>query len=379
VFLQGGASGARSLAVASGGGIQLGGDVALDPTGRLELAGTDIALAGGADRLEAGSIALTKNGDAEGALLAQTGDLELRASNGSLTTSSGAEIVASEKLTLAAASSLRLGGSVSAERVELRSGQIAMSGGASVVANSITATSGPSSGSYATPTGNEVSSELVSDRVVRRAIYADGRALTDADLARFAQSGIDSPEGPALGDSADDAAIWQTAPSATPPPLEGSAAALAGRPLWLDEVKAFLRRDPRGDVGQLSAGDRQAAPLHERLRSADAERAAQLYWELFRPSYASDPDAAIERQAELRALFARAAEQGTDEESLVRRIASDPEARAAAQRAGEMLDGLRTLGLVEADYAALRTDLLGPLAPEGMDPAAFAELIDREF
>jgi hypothetical protein len=44
-----------------------------------------------------------------------------------------------------------------------------------------------------------------------------------------------------------------------------------------------------------------------------------------------------------------------------------------------MLDGLRTLGLVDGDYAALRTELLGPLAPEGMDPAAFAELIDREF
>jgi hypothetical protein len=134
----------------------------------------------------------------------------------------------------------------------------------------------------------------------------------------------------------------------------------------------------------VAAGDVVTAPLHERLRTPEAERAASIYRDLFRPGDGSDPGAPIARLAELRALFEAAAEdqrgQGPlDAAALLAHIAGDPahaRALAVARRAADMLDSIRSLGLAPADYAALRTRLVGPLAPKGIDAAAFAEALE---
>jgi filamentous hemagglutinin family protein len=339
---------------------------------RMELTGTT-----GARRLELG---IRDPAEAGHRVIVAGATPELEA--GSLVTRRGTEIVATGDLALSAPGAIRLGGDVAASSVVLRSDHIAMSSGASVLANRITATSAPSSGTFATPTGNEVSDGLVSRRVVRRTLFDDGRTLTLADLEGFDANGVPAPEGPALFDATPEATVWRTAPGVLAAAPRGLAAraALTERPLWADEVLAFLREDPKGrGLPSVAAGDRLSAPLHERLRSPDAERAAALYGEIFRPARAGDPDAVIERRAELRALFAAAAEGAVDARTLLSQIASDPahaEARAVVAQLSELLVYLRRLGLPEADYTRVRRLVAAPLVPEGVDPDAFAEALE---
>jgi filamentous hemagglutinin family protein len=357
--------------------IVLPGDVSGDPaaSSSLELAASRVRLAKlGAQTLETGSLSLVRSGGGSGVLLEHEGDLSLRASSGNLSTSAGAQVVATGDLELAAAGGISLGDSAAAQHVALLSDHISVGSGASVQANRIDATGAASSGTFATPTGIEVSSELVSDAVV---LVSRPGELTAEDLAGFIAAGvIPPPAGSAIGDSSDEAAIWQTAPRVLEPlPGARAAAGLATRPLRPEEVLAFLRRDARlhGGLPDVAAGDDVVNPFHERLRTPDAERAAQLYRELFRTS-ADD----------LRALFEAAARAQRrsgplDADSLAQRIATDPahaRALAVSGSAAELLDRLRALGLTPEDYAQLRTRLLGPLAPEGLDPAAFAQAID---
>jgi hypothetical protein len=66
----------------------------------------------------------------------------------------------------------------------------------------------------------------------------------------------------------------------------------------------------------------------------------------------------------------------------MRRVASDSrhaQALAAARQLASLLEHVHALGLVEADYAELRTQLVGPLAPGDIDPAAFARALDEQF
>ena len=402
--------GDKSLTVTSGGQISLGDDVSMT-AGALSLAGdggvhfdsTNDTQFIRADSLTFGKNATpTKSG---AATLVRNGSLSLAANKGSVTMASGQRMVVNGSLSVSAPKTIVLD-DTAALKISLVSHDLTVRSGATVMGNSIVSSASPvvtSSGlaTFATPTRTEVSDSIPGENILLRQINSDGSKLS-LDAA-FAGDEVFFPPvtGPAQFDYAADLPRPPLRYPITRPAVDvwELDAALENRPLWAEELLAYLQQRSLETPGVSESvehlppvGARPGDPLvpaDRRVRSAAAEQAVALYREVFRPNVARDPETGFVegpgKAAAIRAAFQAPVDQlrhGARGQpitggALRELIEANPD-YAAASSYRSQLDQLLAAGelaLNPEQKPRFRALLLSAVTPYGIAPAEFATAI----
>ncbi|HTO06687.1 MAG TPA: filamentous hemagglutinin N-terminal domain-containing protein [Myxococcota bacterium] len=416
VTFDGEIQGAGDLSVVTKGAVVLGDDVAT--TGAFAVGGNQgvrfvedsdvqtieaasIALGNGATGAQQGLASLSRTGDET------SGDLVLRATKGDVSVASGQRMIVNGNLQVTAAEGIVLA-DTAALKIQMTSSKLSVHGGSTVAANSISTTAKPAvagggGATFAVPTRSEISQNVPSDNVIVRGLNAAGRPLTSDDLV----GGIfPTITGAAIFDYARDIpealpAAPQTRPAADPMAL---AAALESRPLWAEELVAYLDRrsvENPGTTGKPMeaehlppVGARPGEPLTPadvRVRSAAAENAVALYRQVFRPDLRRDPESGVidapSQTPAIRAAFqqpidalrrARHGQEVTSAEiaRLLETDAKYTDARRYREQLGALLDvGARAL--TPEQQPRFRNLVLAEVAPYGISPAEFDSLFTQ--
>src|SRR5262249_15494914 len=303
--------GDKSLTVTSGGTISLGDDVTMT-AGALSLAGNGgvhFDSTNDTQFISADSISLGKNAaktKSGAATPVRDGNLSLAANKGGVTMASGQRMVVNGSLDVSTPKGIVLD-DTAALRISLVSHDLTVRSGATVMANSIVASTSPvvtgnGLATFAVPTRTELSDRIPNDNTRTGQTPPDGSPLS-LDAA-FASDPIFSPPvgGPAQFDYAEVTPRPPLRYPITRPAVDvfELEAALANRPLWADELLAYLEarslEPPRVPTAvehlppvAARPGD-PLAPADRRVRSAAAEQAVVLYREVFRPDLARNPE-----------------------------------------------------------------------------------------
>jgi len=338
--------------------------------------------------------------------------LFLDATTGNATVGFGQALVVNGNLSIAATDTVTLA-DTAAKNITVNSGHLAVYGGATVQANSIGTTSkvkvaGGGSATFAVPNGTEVSSNVPSDQVVVRRLSGNGQpiqiAMDTSDLApgEFPLVAVPEVSGAALFDYArliPEPAAFQplTLPQADRLAL---AAAVDTRPLWAEELVAYLEQRSLEAPNQTTVADAEllppvgarpgelVGPRDMRVRNAAVENAVALYRQVFRPALRRDPETGVvespDRSEELRAAFQApvdALRQGTAQpvegSAVAQLIDSDPHF-AAAKADQALLTDLLDVGaraLAPDQQPRFRELVLADIKPSGIASAEF----DRAF
>ena len=403
--------GANSIDVSSHGVLQLDDDVAMTAGtfGARGDGGVQFnAASGQTQSITAGSIALgngaapPKSGTAS---LMRDGNLSLDATTGNVTVGFGQALVVNGALQAAATGTVTLG-TTAAKSIALNSGHVVVYGGTTVQANSITTTASPTvagggSATFASPTGTEISTNVPSDQIVVRRLSQNGEPI-QISMADFPLVAVPAVTGAAVFDYArlipEPAAFHPlTLPQADRVAL---AAATENRPLWAEELIAYLEQRSLETPNQNRVEDAELLPpvgarpgelvdaKDARVRNTAVEDAVALYRGVFRRELRRDPDTGVveapDRSAELRSAFQAPVDalrhgdgQPVDGAALAELIDGDPRfaaTRAERARLADLLDvGARALA--PDQQPRFRALLLADIMPSGITPAEF----DRAF
>ncbi|MFI5317582.1 MAG: beta strand repeat-containing protein [Myxococcota bacterium] len=407
--------GAKNLDITSHHTVVLGDDVAMTAGSFAARGDSGVRFVSTSDSqsVAAGSISLgngaTSPPKGKGSLL-RDGDLQLRASAGSVAVGFGQRMIVNGALSIQATGVTSLS-DTAALSIAATTGELAVYGGSTIVSNSIQVTARPTVGgsgqvTFAVPNRTEISNNVPSDEVLVRAITPTGAPLAFAPTPLGEDFNPDFPivNGAALFDYA--RVIPQSQPRAaiTRPEADAFelAAALRDRPLWAEELVSYLEtrslESPNGS-GRLPDAERlppvgarpgeEIAPSDARVRSAAVESALAAYRDLFRAELRRDPESGVveapSQAPAIRAAFQapidaiRHHQSGSHAISgaeLAKLVESSPN-YTASRKYREQMSTLLDLGaraLVEDQRPRFRALVLAEVTPYGISPAEFDSL-----